>query len=89
MKKTFAIFALFALLTLITVSALAQTKKAPLDNASATKIVQLLKDSGHVHGQLADNVWLVRFRGNTLDDIVVTTIVSREGLLNSGLRTNH
>ncbi|MBP6822359.1 MAG: YbjN domain-containing protein [Acidobacteria bacterium] len=81
MKKTFSIFISFALPILFVVSVSAQAKKTPLDSASAAKIVQLLKDSGHIHGQLADNVWLVRFRGNTLDDVVVTTIVSPEGLL--------
>ncbi len=73
MKKPFSIFVLFALLTLLTVSALAQEQKPALDKASVTKIVQMLEDSGHTYGKSADNVWVVRFRGNTLDDIRVIT----------------
>lgn len=80
MKKLFSIFISLALLTLLVVSALAQEKKIVLDKASATKIVQMLEDSGHVYGKAADNVWSVKFRGNTLDDIAVVTI-GHEGLL--------
>lgn len=73
MKKPFSIFISFALLTLLTVSALAQ-EKPKIDKASATKIVQMLEDSGHTYGKSADNVWVVKFRGNTLEDIAVITI---------------
>lgn len=73
MKKTFSILISFALLTLLTVSALAQ-EKPKIDKASATKIVQMLEESGHTYGKSADNVWVVKFRGNTLEDIAVITI---------------
>lgn len=79
MKKTFSIFISFTLLTLLTVSALAQ-EKPKIDKASATKIVQMLEDSGHTYGKSADNVWVVKFRGNTLEDIGVVTI-GHEGML--------
>lgn len=80
MKKLSSIFISIALLTLLAVSVLAQEKKLVLDKASATKIVQMLEDSGHVYGKAADNVWSVKFRGNTLDDIAVITI-GHDGLL--------
>ncbi|MDX2039872.1 MAG: YbjN domain-containing protein [Acidobacteriota bacterium] len=72
MKKPFSIFISFSLLTLLAVSALAQ-EKPKIDKASASKIVQMLEDSGHTYGKSADNVWVVRFRGETLDDIRVIT----------------
>lgn len=80
MKRLFSIFISFALLTLLAVSALAQEKKPAMDKASASKIVQLLEDSGHTYGKAADNVWSVKFRGNTLDDITVITI-GHDGML--------
>lgn len=80
MKKTFSTLVLFALVGLVSVSALAQDKKLVLDKASAAKIVQMLEESGHTYGKAADNVWSVKFRGNTLDDISVITI-GHEGLL--------
>ncbi len=73
MKKPFLIIVSFALFTLLTVTAAAQ-EKPKIDKASATKIVQMLEDSGHTYGKSADNVWVVKFRGNTLDDIAVITI---------------
>ncbi|MFN0111180.1 MAG: YbjN domain-containing protein, partial [Blastocatellia bacterium] len=80
MKKLSSIFISLALLALLAVFALAQEKKVVLDKASATKIVQMLEDSGHTYGKAADNVWVVKFRGNNLDDISVITI-GNEGLL--------
>ena len=75
MKKTFLILISFALLTLLAVSAMAQAQEKPkIDKASATKIVQMLEESGHTYGKSADNVWVVKFRGNTLEDIAVITI---------------
>lgn len=75
MKKLFSIFVSFALLTLLAISALAQAQEKPkIDKASATKIVQMLEDSGHTYSKSADNVWVVKFRGNTLEDIGVITI---------------
>lgn len=79
-KKLFSILISFALITLLAISASAQDKKVVLDKASATKIVQMLEDSGHVYGKAADNVWSVKFRGNNIDDIAVITI-GHEGLL--------
>ena len=80
MKKTFSTLVSFALLVLLVVSASAQEKKLVLDKASAAKIVQMLEESGHTYGKAADNVWTVKFRGNTLDDIAVVTI-GHEGML--------
>lgn len=73
MKKPFLMIVSFALFTLLTVTAAAQ-EKPKIDKASASKIVQMLEDSGHTYGKSADNVWVVKFRGNTLDDIGVITI---------------
>lgn len=80
MKKLFSTLVSFALLTLLVGSALAQEQKQTIDKASATKIVQMLEESGHAYGKAADNVWTVKFRGNTLDDIAVLTI-GHEGML--------
>ncbi|MBS1787152.1 MAG: hypothetical protein JST85_05485 [Acidobacteria bacterium] len=81
MKKRSSVLILFVLLCLMSVSSFAQAAKPAVDKALISKTEQLLKSSGHVFGQITDNAWSVRFRGNTLDDIAVTTIVSREGLL--------
>ena len=80
MNKLFSTLVSFALLTLLVVAASAQEQKQTIDKASATKIVQMLEESGHAYGKAADNVWTVKFRGNTLDDIAVLTI-GHEGML--------
>ena len=79
-KKTVSTLLSIALLTLLVVCASAQEKKQTIDKASATKIVQMLEESGHAYGKASDNVWTVKFRGNTLDDIAVVTI-GHEGML--------
>ncbi len=71
----------FALLILMNIGALAQAQQAPkLDKASAAKIVQLLEESGHNYGKGAENVWVVKFKGNQVADISVI-IIGHDNLL--------
>ncbi len=80
MKKQFLIS--FILLMLFAVSAIAQTQseEPKLDKASATKIAQLLEESGHSYGKASTNVWTVKFKGNNLEDVNVI-VIGHDGML--------
>lgn len=80
MKKQLLIF--FAMVMLSAISAMAQTQSETpkLDKASASKIAQLLEESGHAYGKASANVWTVKFKGNNRDDISVI-VIGHEGML--------
>ena len=78
MKKSFLVS--FALMILLAVSAFAQEQKPALDKASASKIVQMLEESGHTYGKASDNVWSVKFKGNNVEQVSVI-VIGHEGML--------
>lgn len=76
MKKKTTLLSISFILLISACPVLAQTKeKAPaLSKAAATKIVQMLEESEHAYGKSSGNIWVVKFKGNSLADIGVIVI---------------
>lgn len=86
MKNQLRMPALLAICAGLSIAAWAQAP-APLklDKASATKIVQMLEESGAGYAKAADNVWVAKFIGKQKAEIVVMVIGHENMLILSGV----
>lgn len=80
MKKQF-LFASALLFTCCLMMVLASTvwaqpaqQEPALNKAVASKIVQMLEESGHSYAKASGNVWTVKFKGNNLQDVNVIVV---------------